>query len=820
MSLYSRLDRLAADVEKLDRKVDSVSNSPQAQRTSIEAGTMDVNDEDGNLISTIGFQEDGSGATRFFDGPIPPVPAGFTALADGPLIQGTWDGTFEDGAQPTYDLAYLEVAATLVEDSGKVSFATISAKEGASATVVANQTGQWAVAVRSVSQAGKKSEFFSAGTVEIKITDLSGAIEAVRDSANGKNKITWSLRAPTSEDLGAVGDTWWVNEARTREDGSAYLAIIAQYQYQSKGWVQVEMAHEVIASVDLGTATVGELDGIRIMSQTIGTEQLRADFADFVVARGGTFITTNNNGEFSDRGLFFQQPDGTAVLSVPTDGGPISLSASDTQIRRAQVDELEAVEGTIRSGGTFTLAAGVTPPASPPELNAQWQRTATLTEPDVDLSFDWTGLAYWDEGDGHWVRGVNVLGTEGDTQDAVELYSITGEFEQAFLVGLNPRSGVTVIGDIAYVVGPDYVKSNIGKQWCHGFDLRTGLRVTRWEFVNFFAKDQKKIAIGNDGTNLLAAGVAPNGILYVFRYNPSTGAQPGPEMTVNFDTGRDTDIYGVGVSGGKYYVSPAWQVREYTVSGSSLNWTGFAWDNPNKSGAGFVWKDSRPCIVDGSGAIYAGSGFASDATVQACFAWFDGTSETTPSPVATVSVPARNAIAISMAKRAGLQKRLYVRKGTTGLWLRETLGENVTSYVEEDGNVGLYQLPTVNTFPNSTPAILKSANNNFEAKGDGSGRWGPLTFNADGTLAGIQKMAHGSVVVTPTADNTTVHAAVTFPEGLFTTTPNVVVSADSGVPGTNVLGVSATNISSTSFNAVLRRTNATASRIQWIAMGD
>src|SRR5699024_672215 len=135
MSLYSRLDRIAADVARLDRQLTSVSNHPQSQRTSIEAGTMDVNDEDGNLVSTIGLQEDGSGATRFFDGPIPPVPAGFSALADGPVIQGTWDGSFVDGQQATYDLAYLEMAATLVDDSTSVTMATITAKEGASASV-------------------------------------------------------------------------------------------------------------------------------------------------------------------------------------------------------------------------------------------------------------------------------------------------------------------------------------------------------------------------------------------------------------------------------------------------------------------------------------------------------------------------------------------------------------------------------------------------------------------------------------------------------------------------------------------------------------
>src|SRR5699024_9979943 len=141
-----------------------------------------------------------------------------TASSDGPIIQATWDGTFQDGAEATYDLAYLEVAATQIDDDTNVSFATITAKEGASASVVADVTGDWVVAVRSVSQAGKKSEFATAGTVEVKLTDVAGAIEAVQDSANGKNKVTYSSHAPTENDPGIFDDTWFVGQVGRPND--------------------------------------------------------------------------------------------------------------------------------------------------------------------------------------------------------------------------------------------------------------------------------------------------------------------------------------------------------------------------------------------------------------------------------------------------------------------------------------------------------------------------------------------------------------------------------------------------------------------------
>ena len=41
----------------------------------------------------------------------------------------------------------------------------------------------------------------------------------------------------------------------------------------------------------------------------------------------------------------------------------------------------------------------------------------------------------------------------------------------------------------------------------------------------------------------------------------------------------------------------------------------------------------------------------------------------------------------------------------------------------------------VNNFPNSTPSSVKAASGLFEVKGDGSGKWGPLTFNPDGSMS-------------------------------------------------------------------------------------
>ena len=1024
------IKKLATQLARLDREVKSWRGA-QADYTSIEAGTMDINDSDGNLVSRVGFQDDGSGAVRFFDGPVPPVPAGVTATADGPIIQATWDGTFEGGAEATYDLAYLEVAATQVDDASNVSFATITAKEGASASVVADVTGDWVVAVRSVSQAGKKSEFATAGTVEVKLTDVAGAIEDVQQSANGKNKVTYSSHAPTENDPGIFDDTWFVGQVGRPNDviegknrvlnpsanpagsswttstgsgtttsmsstsrngldcfratltgGTSYVYLVAaasstspsamgevtpgetlsagmlvacanatslsirmgfrdasggfvawssigpsvsvpadgdlvqlkledqvvpagavaayvhvtnsdsaawvegtraiitqgstlpdffdgdtpsgetdnephyrwtgtphastsekflpaldigessnwniieQYRHDGNGWVKVELSHYVFSTVDLGKATVGELDGIRIMAKTISGDLFTGDAFDGIVFRGNTFTTRDGNGEFSDRGLFFQKPDGTSIFRVPTDGTPISMSASDVQIERAQVDELELNIGRVRSGGLLELSSGVTPPASPPELNAAWARVTTLQTPTPGLAYDWLGLGYWANGDA-WVRAVNVLGSEGDSFDVVEVYdSATGELVKSISTGLNPRSGVTVIGDVAYVMGPDYLKSNIGKQWVHGFDLNTGERVTRWEFVNFFDPKQAKVALGSDGTNLVAAGVAPNLSLNVFRYNPSTGAQVGAQWlsAQDWPPSGGKELYGVRINGNEVEVVTSWGGRVYLNSNNALvrktdtaNASGYAgWVLPAHDVSGCVWVSGVPYPVDSNGTVYEGSVSASDYTREMCFTWYDGTHETTASPVATIDVGARETVTISLPVRAGLQKRLYSRAtGGSGNWSRSVVPADVTVSPAPVG-IAVFTPPSTNSFPDAAPATLKSTNDKFEVRGDGSGHWGNFNVDANGTMSGL--IATGEIVVAVDEGGTAKQFTINLPPGRFTKPPVVWAQASTGYPQLVSVGVPVVEITPTTFGLYFYRANTTATRVSWFAM--
>ena len=832
------IKKFATQLARLDREVKSWRGA-QADFTSIEnGGNFTFKDGDGNVTAIMGGQDDGSNTIRHVDGPTPPIPSGLSAHVDGPIVQVSWDGSFEDADTATYDWSHLEVIA--VGPNNEQLTATINDVTGASTSVAATASGEWTVVARSVSRAEKRSLDGDAGTVTVELVGLSGAIEDAIGSANGKNTVHYSEFPPTVDDPGIDGDTWFVN---TFDVETSIMLITEQWQFLGGVWVQTELDHQVIATIDAGKITVGELDGIRIAANSIRGEQLSGDAIDGKVITGGTYRTTDGTGQWSDAGLFIAQPDGTSMVRFPTDGSPLSLTASDVQIERASVGELDVSNGAVRSGGEFTLASGVIAPASPPELTTGWQKVCTLDTPDSELTYDWLGLGYWAEGGGHWVRAVNVLGSEGDGYDRIEVYDYaTGDFQKSISITLNPRAGVTVIGDVAYVLGPNHEVNSFSPQYVDGYNLHTGVKVSYWGFTRFATNAGGRLAIGNDGTNVVVAGITKSNNLYVMRYDPTTGAQVGGEpnppsdplggdwMATGWTGGRD--LLGVSISGSEVTIHPLQETRVYTASGNTLtrkldaaNANGFAgWVNPNRNGAGMVWRVGSlgvnvPFVVDAAGNVYEGTQFNSDTNLSACFTWYNGTNETTPSPMTVGSFLARSNPRFSMPARAGMQKRLYFNFGS---WNYVTLPEEMTTFSWMDVlNYGLSTgaPPTTNSFPAATPAVLKSNIGGFEVKGDGSGSWGPLTFNADGSMSGMRRMAAGSVTITPTATDTTVRVEVTFPPGRFTTAPAVTVTPDSSLGNTVIpLYTSASSVTATSFVMRLRRNSIAATTISWIAM--
>lgn len=309
--------KLAKIVADHSRQIKGLSGGPQAAYSSIEGGSMDSYDSDGKLRLRIGAQDDGTHAIKYVQGPPPPRPTAPVVSVDGPVVRVRWDGEFADGAVMPEDFARVDVH---VEGPSTARVAgTLTTRAGSEVVLKATEQGEHTVTLIAVSASETPSDPSEPCVVEVAFASFTGAIESVVGSSNGINRITYSPRPPGPEDEGKPGDTWWVNEEREHADtGELYIAITEQWQYTPGGWTQVALAHEVIASVDLGTATVGFLHGQRIVAGSIDTELLAATAIDGMIITGAIFQTSHENpkGIFDADGLRFVDEDGAPTVHL------------------------------------------------------------------------------------------------------------------------------------------------------------------------------------------------------------------------------------------------------------------------------------------------------------------------------------------------------------------------------------------------------------------------------------------------------------------------------------------------------------------------
>ena len=573
-------------------------------------------------------------------------------------------------------------------------------------------------------------------------------------------------------------------------------------------------AEVVVAEMVTATEFIGEnaiLTGAVTAPKLTVTEEMWAKFGEFVKIRAGqieadaidsmtitgtTLQSRDGNFRAGDDGVYIAQPDGTSLVRFPTDGSPLSLTAADVEIDRANVGDLEMLNGSVRSGGRFTLESGVVAPVSPPVITSEWSLLADISDND------WTGpqnvtRAGLDQWNGKWIRALNIHGNTSD--DKIQIINADGTLDREFKIDFNPRYGLTVLGDVAYIFGVSWS----GEQpMIRGYNLNTGKRVKSW---NYDRAIENQNALGNDGTYLLVAGVYGDG-LWVHKRSVSTGAQVGSDLRSElgeWPTYGNKDLYGVHIDGSELTVVPSGG-RVYTISGSTLkrktdsaNRDGFAgWGSPGSTVA--AWWDSShtPHVATVDGKIFKASDRKSQYQVEACITWFDGTHETDPSPSALVRVGARAFPVISLPSRPGIRKRVYYRPAGSSTWARKELEPTEKSFrivlTGWGGGTYNYPPPTENTFPVQDPAELRTSNLNFQVLGDGSGKWGKLQVSAGGDVTGVVRTATGGGISFPTvaANGGSQTVVVTFPSGRFTKTPSVSAMTSHGRVTPVVFGIS------------------------------
>ena len=157
---------------------------------------------------------------------------------------------------------------------------------------------------------------------EQKAADALAKAGAAQMSADGKNRITRAT-SPASQPGSAVGDTHF-----TMSSMGGGGVVTRQQRWDGSTWQDESLSHQVLASLDLGKATVGELDGGRIKAGSVYADRIVAGMSQNMVPDPG-FINTELCATRLSRALSYGDSwrfsDGV-LLNEPASGGRTAAS--------------------------------------------------------------------------------------------------------------------------------------------------------------------------------------------------------------------------------------------------------------------------------------------------------------------------------------------------------------------------------------------------------------------------------------------------------------------------------------------------------------
>lgn len=408
MSTQDRaIQKLARELAGIKKEVVSW-RGPQADYTSIEnGGNFTFKDSDGNVTAVVGGQDDGSNTIRHVDGPTPPIPSGLSAHVDGPIVQVSWDGTFESDV--THDWHYLEVLA--VGPNNEQLTGTINDLSGGEASLAATSQGDWVIVARSVSRAGKRSLDGDAGTVAVELVGLTGAIEAVQASADGKNTIYYSATMPPGTDY-VNGDLWF----DTSEAGKNRASV-----WDGGQWLSVSderVADLAVAQADIDAAML-VLDG-RLDSADADIVSLQGSLADL---DSTTLPALRSDLDAAEARLTDAEADLGLVPGAISDAEQAAKDAAKTYTDAHLSAESATLAAAILAAQTTADEALA---ASDGAIRTYYEATAptVATHPDLtvgDMWYDTTNeLAYrWNGSQWNLIQDSNVAVALAKAEEAL-----------------------------------------------------------------------------------------------------------------------------------------------------------------------------------------------------------------------------------------------------------------------------------------------------------------------------------------------------------------------------------------------------------------
>jgi len=309
--LTGQLRDMAARITQLERNQRSGYNAPN---TSIDGGSLTINDAVGNPAIVIGQQSDGTFAVKQIGTVVPPLAPSTPAVLGG--IQGiivSWDGLMNDGTTPLADFAatqvHVSVTPNFTPSSGTLAGQMIGAGLFGIGGLTAGTTYYVAlIAVNGAGQAGDPSAQASASPAAIPAGTIpDGSITALKIQTG---TITTAQIAAAAGILGS----------------------------------QIAGATITAANIFAGTITVALLAANIVVSGIVDATTITGS----ILRNSATDPKTSIN---SDGSITITNAGGTVIFKIEADGTVNWYSSSGTLMMK------------LKPGGTQLVYASLTGPA-------------------------------------------------------------------------------------------------------------------------------------------------------------------------------------------------------------------------------------------------------------------------------------------------------------------------------------------------------------------------------------------------------------------------------------------------------------------------
>ncbi|MER8103303.1 hypothetical protein [Kitasatospora sp. NPDC094016] len=429
---------LAAFLKNLDQRLTNIERAAQLPYSAAR-GQLQVIDDDGRVISTVGRQTDGTVGVTVAVSPPPPTPLAPLVEAAKAALKVTWDGQWADAYTAPLNLSHLEVHAGSTPDftlEPQSIVATLAAA-GASITLATTTYSSRWLRLVAVNAAGARGPASAAtqGTPLKVVTD---------DLING---IIGELQLANSAVTAAKVATGAINSDALQASAVTTTKIAVDAVSAGKIAAEAVTAREIKAlSVSADKLAANSVTAGKIAAGSVTAASLSADAIDGRTIRGVT------------------------ITGGTVTGG--TLQTSETG-RRVLLSPADPVEG--RAAPSMLLYSGATAEQQPARLTAEVRTTpdgavpmTRLTGPQLTADGNHTPRLWLNSGApgtgyparGSWALGVAgeygmageavISGAAGDTTNAASIQMSVRRSTSGYktaLTQLNPETWFTQLAD-------------------------------------------------------------------------------------------------------------------------------------------------------------------------------------------------------------------------------------------------------------------------------------------------------------------------------------------------------------------------------------